>query len=136
MTKGSVTVQEPKPGSGTKRSPRVDSQLLVGAFALLSPWRLGLAAGIFSGAGLLLLTAILLLKATPGQPVGPHLALLSNYLPGFEVSWRGAVIGLGYGMLLGFVFGLVLAAIVNLQHLIFVRRIERRSRREAMFDGL
>lgn len=136
----SKTPLAPPGGARIKRSAAEDSQLLVGAFALLSPVWLGIAVGLLTGAGLFLLTAVLLVKAAlwgaPGQPVGPHLALLSNYLPGYQVSWLGAFLGLIYGFIGGFLFGVALSAIVNLQHVVFVRRIERRSRREAMFDGL
>lgn len=60
--------------------------------------------------GTLLMIAPLGLIAThePGRPLGPHLALLAHYLPGYGVSFAGALIGFGWGTLLGaLAFGVV-----------------------------
>ena len=61
------------------------------AFARLDPFALGVAVGLVGGVGLMFATTILLIKG--GEHVGQTLSLLGNYLPGFEVTWTGAVIG-------------------------------------------
>ena len=63
----------------------------------------GIVSGIVCGAVLFAMTAWLLLKG--GEQVGPRLALLGQYLPGYTVSWPGSLVGLFYGLLLGFVIG-------------------------------
>jgi protoporphyrinogen oxidase len=77
-------------------------EVIEAAFARLDPLALGTAIGCVSGAGLLLATAILLLRG--GEHVGRTLSLLNNYLPGFEVTWTGAMLGgleagaMGFGL--------------------------------------
>jgi protoporphyrinogen oxidase len=76
------------------------------------PVAMGLSAAAVSGALLLLAT---LLLATRGEPAGaPTLTLLAQYLPGYEVSRAGSVLGLAYGALLGFVGGWSFARVRNL----------------------
>jgi protoporphyrinogen oxidase len=72
-------------------------------FARLDPVALGAAIGVISGLGLFLATAVLLLKG--GRVVGPTLSLLSQYLPGFAVTWSGAFIGLVEAGASGFMIG-------------------------------
>jgi hypothetical protein len=73
---------------------------------------LGLTLGLLAGVGLFLATAILLLKG--GDNVGNHLALLGQFLPGYQVTWGGAFLGLAYGLLLGFVGGWLVGWTYNL----------------------
>lgn len=67
--------------------------------------------GLVGGGGLFLATAWLLLRG--GDPVGPHLALLGNYFPGFEVTWGGSLVGFAYGALVGAAGGWSLAWLYN-----------------------
>jgi hypothetical protein len=76
--------------------------------------------GLFGGAGLFLATAWLLLRG--GEPVGPHLALLANYFPGFAVTWSGSLVGFAYGAGVGAAGGWSLAWLYNW---IAARRSER-----------
>ena len=69
------------------------------------------ACGAAGGLGLFLATAWLLVKG--GDPVGPHLALLGNYFPGYAVTWPGAFVGLAYGALVGAVVGWSVARVYN-----------------------
>ena len=69
-------------------------------YQLRTPARLnarawGVAMGLLCGLGLFLATNILLLKG--GPVIGPRLALLGVYLPGYKVTFGGSLIGLGYG---------------------------------------
>ena len=67
--------------------------------------------GMVGGTGIFVATAWLLIRG--GPRVGLHLGLLSNYFPGYSVSWPGAVIGFLYGALVGAVAGYALAWIYN-----------------------
>lgn len=72
-------------------------------------WGVGL--GLLCGFGLLLATDILVLKG--GNVVGPHLALLGSYLPGYRVSFGGSLVGFGYGTVMGYWAGRLMGAIYN-----------------------
>ena len=65
-------------------------EIIESIVARLDPLALGAAVGWVSAVGLLLATAILLIKG--GAHVGPTLSLLGNYLPGFEadLDWCGS----------------------------------------------
>lgn len=67
--------------------------------------------GLLGGTGLFLATAWLLIRG--GDPVGPHLALLRNYFPGYSVTWPGALVGFAWGALVGAVTGFSLAWLYN-----------------------
>ncbi len=81
-------------------------------FARYDPIALGVAIGAVAAIAIFGATALLLLKG--GEVVGPRLALLSNYLISFDVSWTGGLIGAVEAGILGFVFGWILAAMINL----------------------
>jgi hypothetical protein len=72
---------------------------------------LGTVLGALFGTLLFLATIILVLKG--GELVGLHLALLSNFFPGYRVTLGGSLIGLTYGFAFGFVCGSLLAGIYN-----------------------
>jgi hypothetical protein len=72
----------------------------------------GIVYGLICGVVLFLMTAVLLVKG--GPVVGPHLHLLGQYLPGYEVSWAGSFLGLLYGLFLGFIFGFAASWLYNL----------------------
>lgn len=72
---------------------------------------LAIVCALLGGMGLFLLTAWLLIKG--GQNVGGHLQLLSNYFPGYAVSWTGSLLGLFYGALAGGTAGWMIGAIYN-----------------------
>jgi len=72
---------------------------------------LGIVLGFVLGLGLFLATNILVLKG--GPVVGPHLALLSQFFPGYRVTFLGSLIGFCYAFVVGFVIGAVLGAVYN-----------------------
>lgn len=85
-------------------------------YQLRTPARLnarawGVALGLLCGIGLFLATNILLLKG--GPVVGPHLALLGAYLPGYRVTFAGSLIGLGYGIVIGYGAGWLMGRVYN-----------------------
>ena len=71
----------------------------------------GLALGLICGLIVFIATNWLVLKG--GEPVGPHLALLSQYFIGYRVSFLGSVIGFFYGFAIGTLGGAMIAWIYN-----------------------
>ena len=67
--------------------------------------------GATGGVSLFVATVWLLVRG--GPHVGQHLALLAYYLPGYSVTWPGALIGLAYGSLLGAAIGATIAWVYN-----------------------
>ena len=71
----------------------------------------GTVAGALLGLGIFLATNWLIVKG--GPVVGPHLALLGQFFPGYRVTFAGSLIGLGYGFVVGFVAGYAVSWIYN-----------------------
>jgi len=71
----------------------------------------GITTGLVAGLGLFLATNWLLLKG--GEPLGPHLALLAQFLPGYRVTFLGSLIGFGWASLLGFAAGWGVSRLYN-----------------------
>lgn len=72
---------------------------------------IGLVLGLLCGAVLFLATIWLVLKGGPNP--GAHLGLLSQYFPGYDVTFVGSLIGFMYGFLAGFPSGALLGAVYN-----------------------
>ena len=87
-------------------------ELVRDAFARYDAVALGAALGGVAAGGLFLATVALLVQGGPN--VGANLAVLGNYLPGFSVSWLGALWGSAEAGLAGFGFGWLLAKLINL----------------------
>lgn len=71
----------------------------------------GIAVGLLLGGGLFLATNILVLKGGPN--VGQHLRLLSQYFPGYSVSFVGSLIGFIYAFVGGYVIGRAIGYLYN-----------------------
>ena len=71
----------------------------------------GIATGIVLGLSVFVATNWLVLRG--GAVVGPHLALLAQFLVGYRVSFLGSLIGFAYGFVLGFLVGYAVAWIYN-----------------------
>jgi hypothetical protein len=106
--------------------------MLLQAFARLDSIALGIAVGVWCGAGMLLATAVLLLKG--GQTIGSTLGILSQYFIGYTVTWRGSLIGLVYGFVVGFCLGWLVAILRNLFVLIYLENIRFKSAMSATSD--
>lgn len=100
--------------------------MLLRAFSRLDPLALGVAIGVLFGVGIAIATAVLLIES--GAAVGLHLYRLAFYLPGYEVSWPGAFIGLFEGGIAGGLLGAALAWLWNGYHRMFVALVLLRER--------
>lgn len=72
---------------------------------------LGVAVGAVASLGLTTATVILLLKS--GDRVGHTMNVLGQFLPGYSVSWLGALLGLLDAFVYGYAFGWAFAVIRN-----------------------
>lgn len=95
------------------------------AFARMDPVALAIALGTLAALMLYAATAALLIKG--GALVGQHLTLIGIYLPGYEVSWAGALVGAAYLWIICAVLGLMLAVLWNLTHYIYVALVVIRA---------
>lgn len=99
------------------KRPVRDHEILAAVFAKMDVPAMTIAAGVLGSVALFLATATLLIQAEPGgYPVGTHLGDLANYLPGYNVTWTGALLGALYGFLVGAVAGFAAAVYWNLTH--------------------
>lgn len=90
---------------------KLEQELIHTAIVRLRARVMAMVFGMVSGTGLFLATVTLL--ARRGDDVGPHLALLNNFFPGYTVTWPGAFIGFAYGALSGAIIGWSVAWIYN-----------------------
>ena len=97
-------------------------ELLVQTFAKVDAIALGISCGIVCGLGLVGATVMLLIKG--GDKIGPNLSLLSQYFPGYSVTWTGSTIGCAYGLAAGFAAGWTLAFMRNLSITIYAHAIK------------
>jgi protoporphyrinogen oxidase len=108
-------------------TPALEEHLAV-MFARMDSLAMGLSCGIICAVGLWAMTMLLVLKG--GHVVGPHLALLGQFFPGYRVTPLGSVLGLFYGSTVGFVGGFSLSALRNVvlfAHWAIVRRRAERN---------
>jgi hypothetical protein len=71
----------------------------------------GISMGLLAGLGLFVATTVLVLKG--GPTVGPHLGLLSVYLPGYRVTIGGAFVGFVYMFVIGYALGRLVGWVYN-----------------------
>ena len=98
------------------------------AFPKLHRVAFGLALGLT--AGILPFVATLILVLNGGGSVGPHLQLLSDYIPGYSVTAAGSVVALAYGFAFGFTIGSGFAFLRNAAMLLYVALSRRRAEKE------
>ena len=109
------------PNNRRRRRSDVERTILMKAFARIDGVALALAVAVVCAVGFFLATAILLIKgAPPGVPIGPNLAAFGTFLPGYSVTWTGAVVGAGYAAVVGSVIGWMVAALWNVTHFIYI----------------
>ncbi len=71
----------------------------------------GITLGLLLGFGLFLATIVLVIRG--GEVVGPHLGLLGNFFPGYQVSVVGSFIGFVYAFVLGYGIGVLIGSVYN-----------------------
>jgi hypothetical protein len=109
---------------------RLEAAELAVVFSRVDGVALGAAVGIVSGLILLLATLFLVIKG--GQVVGPNLALLSQYFPGYTVTVPGALLGAVYGLIAGGAVGWLLAATRNVVMFLYWVLVRRRAEHAAL----
>lgn len=72
---------------------------------------IGLSFGLLLSLVVFVTTNWLVIKG--GKPVGPHLALLSQFFIGYRVSFFGSLIGAAYGFAIGTLAGALLGWVYN-----------------------
>ena len=104
------------------------------ALAPLDSLALGVAVGAVAAVGLWLATAVLLIRDE--SVVGPNLSLLGQFLIGYSVTWRGALIGAVEAGALGFALGYAAAGLRNIGVRLYASRMRRRALARAERDVL
>lgn len=92
-------------------APVVADRIVYATFARLNARAWGIAFALLCGLSLLGATWLLVLKG--GPVVGPHLSLLSNFLPGYSVSFFGGIIGFVYAFVIGYGLGRLIGSLYN-----------------------
>ena len=137
-TEPRLRIVDTSPSDG-ETPPQPGDELVVAAFARVRPLPLGLSVGIVTGLGLFIATATLLIAAQGSSAdvaPGGHLSLLANFLPGYSITWPGAILGSLYGVLVGSIIGVVLGCLLNLSHFAYVRIVQRRLTGGVLQDAL
>lgn len=92
-------------------TPSAPPRALTESIARLNARAWGIAFALLAALGLLMATWLLVLKG--GPVVGPHLALLSNFFPGYSVTWSGGLIGFVYAFVVGYAIGRLIGTVYN-----------------------
>ena len=88
-----------------------EEEQLAKAVVQLNAKLMGIVLGTLLGGGLFLVTNFLVMKG--GANVGQHLSLLSQFFPGYSVSFVGSLVGFVYAFVVGMIIGSVLGAVYN-----------------------
>ncbi len=108
--------------------------LLEEAFARYDPVALGVAVAVVGSLSLILATLVTIW--VEGEAGGPTLTLLANYLAGYRVSYLGALVGGLEAAIGGYVFGNVLARVINGLVAIHERSLLRELELDAALDAV
>jgi hypothetical protein len=93
----------------------------------------GIAVGTMAGALLFLLT-VFHVVVNPSNAL--DIGLLAEYFYGYSVSWRGAFVGLAWGLATGFIAGWFVAFVRNLVVTVTIFAIRTRAELEQTRDFL
>lgn len=88
------------------------AETITRVFPKLDPVSFGLSAGITGGLGIFIATLFMLINGN--ETLSSYAGLLGQFLPGFSVSWRGALLGMLDMFIFGFAFGSMAAYCRNL----------------------
>lgn len=90
---------------------KIADHVLARAFTRIDGLSFGLSIGLAVGLGLMFLTYFFVFNES--LALGLYLVLLGNFLPGYEISFVGSLLGGVYGFGIGFLAGWSLATIRN-----------------------
>jgi hypothetical protein len=71
----------------------------------------GISFGLLLGLGLFAATNFLVVKG--GADVGAHLGLISNFFPGYRVTFAGSLLGFMYAFVVGYGLGRIIGEVYN-----------------------
>lgn len=108
-------------------------QPLLRAFAPLHKTALGVACGVVLGG---LVSVVTLVSVIQGPYSGPNLWLMSQFLWGYSISWRGVFVDFLWGFGLGFLLGWGFALTRNVVVWIWLTVIRSRAEMEQYSDFL
>jgi hypothetical protein len=122
-----------------ERSPEtarsaLSNELILNAFARIDRTAFGVAVGAVLGLLILCVTIWVVLRG--GETGGLDLKLLSQYYPGYTVSFAGALVGLCYGFLSGFLLGWFIALLRNASLALYLRVVQKRAELSRLNDFL
>jgi protoporphyrinogen oxidase len=117
-----------------RTGPLVPEEVLARTFARLDKLAFGIAVGSVSGLLVFLATVWLIVRG--GDVVGPNLSLLGQFFLGYTVTVKGALIGLGYASIWGFLSGWLFAYLRNLFLAFYVSRVKKRVELLSLRDFL
>ena len=117
----------------TSPSRRSD-ELILRAFARIDRAALGVAVGAVLG--LLIFCATVFDIVTRRGSGGLDLQLLSQYYPGYSVTFPGALLGFLYGFLSGFLLGWFIALLRNASLGLYLRFVKKRTELSRLNDFL
>jgi protoporphyrinogen oxidase len=103
---------------------------LSSAFSKLDRTAFGLSVGVVFGVALFLAT--LWLISTGGDSIVPYARLLSQFFPGYDVTFTGSVLGLAYGFVTGSLVGWSFAFLRNVMVFLSAAIIHRQAERQLL----
>lgn len=120
--------------NSNEKIAELESEQIVQSLAKVDSLALGVALGTVFAVGIFLVTNLLILKG--GEKIGPNLALLGQFFPGYNVTFGGSLLGLLYGFVSGFALGWLIAVIRNIIIRIYLQIINVRQKMAAVNDFL
>ena len=120
--------------NSNEKIAELESEQIVQSLAKVDSLALGMALGTVFAVGIFLVTNLLILKG--GEKIGPNLALLGQFFPGYNVTFGGSLLGLLYGFVSGFALGWLIAVIRNIIIKIYLQIINLKQKMAAVNDFL
>jgi len=123
---------EPRDDAEDAREPLPEHAAAV--VGRLGPHAFGVAGGTVVALGLFFMTIVPALRGEPH--LADHVGLLSQYLYGFRVTVSGAFLGAAYGLVIGYLVGVLFAGVRNFGVALYLRFVWRRAQHHAASDLL